>query len=77
MAGAIDAAEFLAVQQYTSHTIGIVSSMVASPARSAYDLVGCGVGALRSFLNGAASFAMNKCGQQRQLNSEVIPLCQK
>ena len=32
-------------------------------ALGAYDLAGFGVGALRSFLTGAASFAIGKCGQ--------------
>ena len=55
VAGAINAGGFLAVQQYTSHMTGIVSSMADKLALGAYDLVWIGLGGLLSFLAGAAA----------------------
>ena len=63
------------MQQYTLHTIGIVSSIAANLALGAYDLVGFGVGALRSFLTGAASFAIGKCGHVAPVNSGLRNVC--
>lgn len=76
VAGAINAGGFLAVQQYTSHMTGIVSSMADHVALGAYDLVWGGVGGLLSFLTGAACSAiMVNMARQRQLNSEyAFPL---
>ena len=76
VAGAINAGGFLAVQQYTSHMTGIVSSMADNVALGAYSLVWVGLGALLSFLAGAACSAiMVNMARQRQLNSEyAFPL---
>ncbi|MCY7314124.1 MAG: DUF1275 domain-containing protein [Rubrivivax sp.] len=71
VAGAINAGGFLAVQQYTSHMTGIVSSMADNLALGAHDLVWVGVGALLSFMAGAAcSAVMVNMARRRQLNSE-------
>lgn len=46
VAGAINAGGFLAVQQYTSHMTGIVSSMADNAALGTYDLMLRGASAL-------------------------------
>jgi uncharacterized membrane protein YoaK (UPF0700 family) len=76
VAGAINAGGFLAVQQYTSHMTGIVSSMADNIALGAYDLVLVGAGGLSSFVAGAVVSAMMvHYARERQLNSEyAIPL---
>ena len=58
VAGAVNAGGFLAVSQYTSHVTGIVSGMADHLALGQYDLVLVGLGALASFLNGAACCAI-------------------
>ena len=58
VAGATNAGGFLAVQQYTSHMTGIVSSMADDLALGAYTLALAGLGALLSFLLGAACSAI-------------------
>jgi uncharacterized membrane protein YoaK (UPF0700 family) len=58
VAGATNAGGFLAVQQYTSHMTGIVSAMADHIALGAYGLALTGVGALISFLFGAACSAV-------------------
>jgi uncharacterized membrane protein YoaK (UPF0700 family) len=58
VAGAINAGGFLAVQQYTSHMTGIVSSMADNAALGTYDLMLRGASALLSFIAGAACSAI-------------------
>ncbi|MDX1296953.1 MAG: YoaK family protein [Pseudomonas sp.] len=76
VAGAINAGGFLAVQQYTSHMTGIVSAMADSIALGAYDLLWGGLGAVVSFLLGAAcSTLMINYSRRRRLHSEyALPL---
>tara|TARA_R110000868_G_scaffold177914_1_gene417080 strand:- start:593 stop:1354 length:762 start_codon:yes stop_codon:yes gene_type:complete len=76
VAGAINAGGFLAVQQYTSHMTGIVSAMADNIALGAHELVWGGLGAVLSFLLGAAcSTVMVNYSRRRQLHSEyALPL---
>ncbi|MFI8381079.1 YoaK family protein [Pseudomonas sp. NPDC079086] len=76
VAGAINAGGFLAVQQYTSHMTGIVSAMADNIALGAYELVWGGLGAVLSFLLGAAcSTVMINYSRRRHLHSEyALPL---
>ncbi|NRR32324.1 DUF1275 domain-containing protein [Oxalobacteraceae bacterium] len=76
VAGAINAGGFLAVQQYTSHMTGIVSAMADHVALGAYRLALAGVGALLSFLLGAASTAiMVNYSRRHRMHSEyAFPL---
>ena len=76
VAGAINAGGFLAVAQYTSHMTGIVSAMADQIALGAYGLVLTGVGALLSFLTGAAcSAVLVNHARRRQMQSEyALPL---
>ncbi|WP_415754008.1 YoaK family protein [Pseudomonas leptonychotis] len=76
VAGAINAGGFLAVQQYTSHMTGIVSAMADNLALGTYELVWGGLGAVLSFLLGAAcSTVMVNYSRRRQLHSEyALPL---
>jgi uncharacterized membrane protein YoaK (UPF0700 family) len=76
VAGATNAGGFLAVRQYTSHMTGIVSSMADNLALGAYDLVLAGVGALLSFMLGAAcSAVLINYARRQQLQSEyALPL---
>lgn len=76
VAGAINAGGFLAVQQYTSHMTGIVSAMADNLALGAHELVWGGLGAVLSFLLGAAcSTVMVNYSRRRQLHSEyALPL---
>lgn len=76
IAGATNAGGFLAVQQYTSHMTGIVSSMADNLVLGAYDLVLGGLGGLLSFLLGAACSAiMVNYSRRHQLHSEfALPL---
>lgn len=76
VAGAINAGGFLAVQQYTSHMTGIVSSMADHIALGAYDLARDCAGALLSFVAGAASTAvLVNYARRRQMHSEYgLPL---
>ena len=76
IAGATNAGGFLAVQQYTSHMTGIVSSMADNLELGAYDLVLGGLGGLLSFLLGAACSAiMVNYSRRHQLHSEfALPL---
>jgi uncharacterized membrane protein YoaK (UPF0700 family) len=76
VAGAINAGGFLAVQQYTSHMTGIVSSIADNVALGFYDLVAVGIGALLAFLLGAACCAvMTNFARRRKLSSEyALPL---
>ncbi len=58
VAGAINAGGFLAVQQYTSHMTGIVSAMADNLALGQLAMVLVGLGALLSFMLGAACSAI-------------------
>ena len=76
VAGAINAGGFLAVQQYTSHMTGIVSAMADHIVIGAYDLAFAGIGALVSFLIGAAcSAVMVNYSRRHNMHSEyAFPL---
>ena len=76
VAGAINAGGFLAVAQYTSHMTGIVSAAADHLALGAYGLVLDALGALLSFLSGAACTAiMVNHARRRGLASEyALPL---
>ena len=58
MAGAINAGGFLAVQRYTSHMTGVVSSIADDLVLGQGVLVLAGVGALLAFVAGAATTAI-------------------
>jgi len=75
-AGAINAGGFLAVQQYTSHMTGIISAAADRLALGAAGLVLDALGALLSFLAGAAcTAAMVSHARRRNLASEyALPL---
>jgi uncharacterized membrane protein YoaK (UPF0700 family) len=76
VAGASNAGGFLAVHQYTSHMTGIVSSAADNLALGATDLVLDALGAMLSFLLGAACTAvMVNHARRRGLASEyALPL---
>lgn len=76
VAGAANAGGFLAVQQYTSHMSGIVSSMADHLALGNVALVLSGLGALLSFVAGAAcSAVLVNWGRRQHLQSEyAFPL---
>jgi uncharacterized membrane protein YoaK (UPF0700 family) len=76
VAGAINAGGFLAVQQYTSHMTGIVSSMADNLALGTVDVALAGLGALLSFVIGAACSALLvNYSRQHELHSEfALPL---
>lgn len=77
VAGAVNAGGFLAVKQYTSHMTGIVSAMADHIAMGSYALVFTGVGALASFLSGAACTAVSVNYSRRHcMHSEnALPPC--
>lgn len=76
VAGAINAGGFLAVQQYTSHMTGVVSAMADQWALGSRELVWGGLGALLSFVAGAACSAwMVSRARRWALHSEyALPL---
>jgi uncharacterized membrane protein YoaK (UPF0700 family) len=76
VAGAMNAGGFLAVHQYTSHMTGIVSSASDNLALGAFDLVLDALGAMLSFVLGAASTALLvNFARRRALASEyALPL---
>lgn len=76
VAGATNAGGFLAVHQYTSHMTGIVSAMADNIALGTDDLVLGGIGALLSFMVGAAVTAvLVNYARHRRLTSEyALPL---
>jgi len=76
VAGATNAGGFLAVQQYTSHMTGIVSAMADNLALSHLGLVLDGLGALLSFLFGAAASAVmiNYARRERMHSEYALPL---
>ncbi|OVZ60609.1 hypothetical protein CDO44_07725 [Pigmentiphaga sp. NML080357] len=76
VAGAVNAGGFLAVQQYTSHMSGILSSMADHLALGAVAVFLQGMAALLSFVLGAATSAMLiNFGRRSRLASEfALPL---
>lgn len=71
VAGATNAGGFLAVRRYTSHMTGVVSSMADDLAMGNVTLALSGLGAMLSFLAGAASSAILINWARRQhLHSE-------
>lgn len=76
VAGATNAGGFLAVRQYTSHMSGIVSAMADNFALGDVGLLLDGLGALLSFLAGAAcSAVLINWGRRERLQSEyALPL---
>ncbi|SNS71767.1 Uncharacterized membrane protein YoaK, UPF0700 family [Granulicella rosea] len=76
VAGATNAGGFLAVKQYTSHMTGIVSRMADSVALGDVDVVLSALGALLSFVTGAACSAiLIHWGRRKGLQSEyALPL---
>ncbi|MEP6873744.1 MAG: YoaK family protein [Burkholderiales bacterium] len=71
IAGATNAGGFLAVRQYTSHMTGIVSSMADNIVLGDLGLALTGVGAILSFLIGAASCAvLVNFARRRRMQSE-------
>lgn len=76
VAGATNAGGYLAVQQYTSHMTGIVSSMADNLALGTVDVALAGLGALLSFVVGAACSAiLVNYSRQHALHSEfALPL---
>ena len=70
VAGATNAGAFLAVQQYTSHVTGMVSQVADFLALGNLQAAAAAVGALLSFLAGAAASAvMVSFARRRQLKS--------
>ena len=76
VAGATNAGGFLAVAQYTSHMTGIVSAMADHVALGKYPFVLAGIGALFSFVAGAACCSvMVNFSRRHNLHSEyALPL---
>lgn len=76
IAGATNAGGFLAVRQYTSHMTGIVSAMADNIAIGEFGLLLAGLGALLSFIGGAATSAvLINWARHRSLRSEyALPL---
>jgi uncharacterized membrane protein YoaK (UPF0700 family) len=76
VAGAINAGGFLAVHQYTSHLTGAISSAADNLALGTWDLALDALGAVLSFLAGAACTALTvNFGRRRGLASEyALPL---
>ncbi|MDF3833105.1 DUF1275 domain-containing transporter [Cupriavidus basilensis] len=76
VAGATNAGGFLAVQQYTSHMTGIVSAMADRLALGQAGLILEGLGALLSFLAGAATSAVliNWARRERLHSEYALPL---
>jgi uncharacterized membrane protein YoaK (UPF0700 family) len=76
IAGGTDAGGYLAVRRYTSHMSGVLSSMADDLALGDFHLLMTGLGAMLSFLVGAACTAMLvNWGRRRSLRSEyAFPL---
>ena len=76
VAGATNAGAFLAVQQYTSHMTGIVSSMADAVVLGQRQIFVTSVGALVAFMLGAATTAiMVNAARRKQLSSVfALPL---
>lgn len=70
VAGATNAGAYLAVNQYTSHMTGIVATMADALAIGRFSAVYTGIGALVSFIAGAATTAiMVNFARRRGLSS--------
>lgn len=76
IAGATNAGAFLAVQQYTSHMTGMVSSMADSIVLGNLQTAAAAFGALVSFLFGAATSAVliNYARRQNLKSQFALPL---
>lgn len=76
VAGAANAGGFMAIQQYTSHMSGVISAMADNVVLGEFGLVVAGVGALGSFIAGAATSAiLVNWGRRMRLHSEfAFPL---
>jgi uncharacterized membrane protein YoaK (UPF0700 family) len=76
VAGAVNAGGFMAVHQYTSHMSGIISSMADNMVLGEGRLVLAGLGAVLSFVAGAAvSAILVNWGRRRKLHGEyALPL---
>jgi uncharacterized membrane protein YoaK (UPF0700 family) len=76
VAGAINAGGFLAVHRYTSHLTGAISSAADNLALGAWDLALDGLGAVLSFLLGAActALAVNYGRRRRLASGYALPL---
>ncbi len=76
VAGAMNAGAFLAVKQYTTHMTGITSSIAHGFIEGDYKFALAGVGAILSFLAGAAfSEILINWGRNNELHSEyAFPL---
>ena len=76
VAGAINAGGFLAVQQYTSHMTGMVSSMADHMALGTFHAAVSALGALASFVAGAACSAIlvNFARQHAMHSQFALPL---
>jgi uncharacterized membrane protein YoaK (UPF0700 family) len=76
VAGATNAGAFLAVQQYTSHMTGMVSSLADHLVLGELHLAAGALGGLLSFLIGAATSAvLVNYGRRRRLKSQfALPL---
>ena len=71
MAGAVNAGGFLAVQRYTSHMTGVVSSIADDLVLGHGLLVLAGLGALLAFIAGAAATAiLINWARRRQMQGE-------
>lgn len=76
VAGAINAGGFVAVRQYTSHMTGMVSSVADSLVLGERALLASALGAIASFLLGAASTALlvNYVRRRRLRCAYALPL---
>lgn len=76
VAGATNAGAFLAVQQYTSHMTGVVSAMADALVLRQHEVVLTALGALLSFVGGAATTAvLVNLARRRHLSSAfALPL---
>lgn len=74
VAGAANAGGFLAVQQYTSHMTGILSSMADNLVLGYESLASAGFGAFASFVAGAACSAILINWTKRQRLHSVYAL---
>lgn len=74
IAGAINAGGFLAVERYTSHVTGLVSSMADDVALREWEMASTGVVALLAFIGGAALSAIQINWARRNGSRHVCAL---
>ena len=74
IAGAINAGGFLAVERYTSHVTGLVSSMADDVALGEWEMASTGVVALLAFIGGAALSAIQINWARRNGSRHVCAL---